>query len=213
MKYSLILFKIVIILSISQFSILAQTKQKQFLVGGQYSLDFSSNKSTFNGSNNSYESGKSRSLQIAPQVGYFFLRNTAVGLEFLYHFEKEFGQEYLGYANYNYEKSFSIIPFLRYYFGHGILKPYLHTGIGPGWVKTGSKNYNFPEFTQKSKILFYELRGGLGIFINEHISFDIGVGYEFTKQFYKESMIDGSYDEWNTIRKGIGTTVGIVICI
>lgn len=203
---------VAIFISLSSIA-LAQTEKKQFLIGGQYGLNFSTNTTTFNGNDNSFVKGKMRSLKIMPQVGYFFLNNTAIGLEPLYSFEKNIGQENQGYADYDYIRSFSIIPFLRYYVGHGKFKPYLHAGVGPGWRKTGSKNYNFPEATQKSGVFFYELRGGLALFINDHISFDFGMGYESTKIIYKEPMSDGSSDKWNTLQKGINSTIGIVVCI
>lgn len=202
----------IILLSITS-TLLAQTEQKQFLLGGQYGLNFSSNTTTVNFSNNSYTGGKSRSLEIAPQVGYFILHNSAVGLEFLYNYNKEIGQETQGYASYNFTRSYSFIPFLRYYFGSKKIKPYLHAGAGPGWRKTGSKNYNFPENTQKTKLLFYELKGGLALFFNEHISFDFGIGYESTKTLFKEPLESGSFDEWNIVKKGINSTIGIVVYI
>ena len=192
---------------------IAQTKQNQFLVGGQYSLNYSSNTSTFNGSNNSFESGKSRSFQITPQVGYFIFNHAAAGIEFIYRYNKEYGQEIQGVSNYDFTKNLLLIPFFRYYFGNGKVMPYLHTGIGPGWQKTGSKNYSFPETTQKTKLLFYELRGGLAFFINQSVSFDFGIGYESQKTLFNEPMVEGPSDKWNTLEKGIKSTLGIVVSI
>lgn len=211
MKLHYLLIIAGVIIFLSPFNPLrAQTEKKQFLIGGQYGLDFSSNKTTFNGSDNSYEQGKSRILGITPQVGYFFLRNTAAGLEVRYLYQKEFGQDYQDYDNYMYERSFAVTPFLRHYFGQGKIKPYLHTSIGPGWRKTGYKIYNFTEYNQDSKILFFQMKGGVAFFINDHISFDFGFGYESTKTYYKESLTDGSSDKWNTVAKGIKTSAGVV---
>jgi len=213
MKNITFFVKLLIILLGITSTLQAQTEQKQFLLGGQYGLNYSSNTTTFNFSNNSYVGGKSRSLGITPQIGYFIFHNSAIGLEFRYNYDKEFGQESQGYSPYNFTRSYSFIPFLRYYFGSKKIKPYLHAGVGPGWQKTGSKNYQFPESTQKTKLFFYELKGGLAVFFNEHISFDFGVGYESTKTLYKESMQSGSSDEWNVVKKGINSTIGIVVYI
>jgi hypothetical protein len=213
MKNQFIFFNLLIInLSMSSL-VLSQTEKGQFLIGGQYSLNFSSNSSTVKGSNNSYVSGKTRSLQLAPQVGYFVIRNGSLGLEFRYNFEKEIGQAIQGADNYNYTRSYSFVPFVRYYIGRGRIKPYLHADIGPGWRKTGMKNTIMAEFTQKSKLLFYELRGGLGIFVNKYISFDIGIGYESTTIFYSQPLVNGTQDKWKVLQNGLGSTIGLVVCL
>lgn len=154
----------------------------------------------------SYATEKTKTIGIAPQLGYFIFKNFSVGFEVLYNNKRSTTP-----TGNNFSRTFSFVPFLRYYIGKGKFKPYLHTGIGPGISKTGSSNFGFPEQTQTSKLLIYEIRGGVEFSVYKNIGFDFGFGYNSTTIFFKEPMVNGSYNEWQNISNGTTGTLAIVI--
>ena len=183
----------------------AQTEKGKILLGGQSSLEFTSFSSKWKTDNNSGDNGKIRYLDIIPQVGYFIANNLAVGLEIPYSFSKEIDEDN-SYTTY----SFSVVPFARYYFGKAKLKPYLHGGIGPGWGKNKSVIFKSPDIEVSTNLLAYELGGGLGIFINEHVSLDLGLGYASASSKWVDPNTNTN---WQNTVSGIGANIGIVVCL
>ena len=118
--------------------------------------------------------------------------------------------EYINGSTY-YSTSFAGVPFLRYYFGGAKIKPYLHGGIGPGWQQDKTKDNSIITFKTKYSLLVFILSAGLGVFLNEHISFDFGFGYHSTTEFHKEPMESGTYDKWRVIKNGTGATIGFML--
>jgi outer membrane protein len=206
MKKSILKCSAIIICLCSSFNAYSQTDKGKLLVGGQYGLNFSSYTSTFKGVNNSFENGKYRTLEISPQVGYFIFKNVPVGIDLIYNHSKTTLQ-----SSDSRSSSLALMPFVRYYFGQAKLKPYLHISAGPGWEKTGSANFGWPEIIQKSKLFRYQLRGGLSAFFNDFISFDFSFGYKSNTQFFKEPMVDGTFTEWKVINNGLDAVIGVVV--
>ena len=121
--------------------------------------------------------------------------------------------KYSGIAknNYSFSSSFSFLPFLRYYAGGTKIKPFLHAAFGPGWKKDVSRDGDFPKSIQNSKLLVYELKGGIGIFLNNQVSVDISFGYHSTTEYHKEPMVDGTFDKWRLVSNGTIATIGVMI--
>ena len=98
------------------------------MLGGQTKLEYS----TFNGSwktdYNSGSSGKTRSLEIDPQIGRFIANNFALGIEVPYNRNKDID----GDDSYT-TSSLMVMPFVRYYFGKTKVKPYLLIRICKSW--------------------------------------------------------------------------------
>ena len=182
----------------------AQTEKGKILLGGQSSLEFTSYSSEWETDYGSGDNGKSRYLDITPQVGYFIANNLAVGLEIPYSFSKEID----GDDSYS-TSSFAVVPFARYYFGKTKIKPYLHGGIGPGWGKNKSVIFKSPDIEVSTNLVAYEFGGGLGVFINEHVSVDFGLGYGNASSKWTDSSNQNRKD----IIKGIDATIGIVVCL
>jgi hypothetical protein len=200
----IILFCLVIIFPVISLTAWSQTGKGKFLLGGQFDLNFSS--VTMPDIPNSSTGSKTRIIGIAPQLGYFILDNLPVGLEALYNSKKSTDD-----AGYKFSRTLSVVPFIRYYIGKGKIKPYIHAGIGPGISKTGSKSGNFPELTQSSKLLTREIRGGFEILVNKSVGFDFGFGYNSTTTYYKEPMVNGTFDEWKNVSKGTAGSIAVVI--
>jgi opacity protein-like surface antigen len=181
----------------------SQIEKGAVLLGGQLDLNFSH--ASQPGNPLGYAEAKTKSLGFAPQFGYFILKNIPIGFELLYNNKKTTTP-----TGDSFSRTFSFVPFFRSYFGKGKLKPYIHAGLGPGMSKTGNSSDGFPEHTQSSKLLTYEVKGGIEYLFNKNIGFDFGFGYKSTTTFFKEPLVNGSYDEWNNITNGTGGSLAIV---
>lgn len=204
MRMSIIRFYVLVIFSSFYLQAYSQTDHGKILLGGQYILNFTSYTSTFKGSNNSYELGKYRTVGISPQIGFFIFKNVPFGAEFLY----SYGKTTKGSSD-SHNSSYSLIPFLRYYFGQSKIKPYVHLGAGPGWQKTIASDFGYTTI-EKAKLFRYQLKGGLCAFINDHVSLDFSLGYYSTTQSLKFNSLTGS-GESKVINKGLDAVIGLVV--
>jgi len=182
----------------------AQTEKGKTLIGGESKLEYSTYNASWETNNNSGSNGKTRNLDITPQIGRFIANNFAVGLEIPYSRSKEIDGDD-SYTTY----SLLVMPFMRYYFGKTKIKPYLHGAIGPGWGKSKSVFSIGPDYETSFHLTGYEAGGGLGIFINEHVSLDLSLGYGHNASKYTDS----SNTDRKDIVKGIDANIGIVVCL
>jgi outer membrane protein len=185
----------------------AQTENGKFIIGAGSNLEFTSIQNKWKTDYGNGDDGKSTSLNINAQIGYFVFRNCAVGLEIPYSHTKEIdeGETY----DYTYiSSSTSFIPFIRIYIGKTNIKPYLHGGIGPGWGKTKYFDIGGDETKVPTKILAYEIGGGLGLFINEYMSIDIGLGYASASVKWNDKDTNMN---WKNTSSGIGGSIGFII--
>lgn len=180
----------------------SQTDKWKFMMGGQYDLNFNSYTSNYKGSNSSYEIGKYKTFDISPQIGLFLFSNIPVGIEFLYSYE-------IMDNGINSSSSFNLMPFVRYYFCHSKIKPYLNIEAGPGWEKMKGPGFVDPGLS--IKIFTYKLGGGICTFINDFVSLDLSIGYKSSTQIYTfHYPIDGDYTS-KTRNKGFGASFGIMV--
>jgi hypothetical protein len=145
-----------------------------------------------------------KTASIAPVAGYLIFQNFAAGLELLYNYKKSLNTN--GVTT-NTLQSLSFVPFLRYYFINGKIRPYFQAGAGRGFGKSSNKNGTFPETIQKSSIMIYEIKGGIELLINKHVGFDADYGYNSTTYFYKEGT------EWKNTNKGSTGSLALIIYI
>ena len=207
MKRTLFFPMLTTLLLSSIAQIQAQTENGKFIIGAGSNLEFTSTNNKWKTDYGNGDYGKSRYLDINAQIGYFVFRNFAVGLEIPYSYTKEIDEN----ADYDYtyiSSSVSFIPFVRIYAGKSNIKPYLHGGIGPGWGMTKYFDTGGDETKVPTKILAYEIGGGIGLFINEQISIDIGLSYASgsAKWFDKDRN-----ENWKRTSSGIGASIGIIV--
>jgi hypothetical protein len=204
MKSTLTSYLLIIFIFIPRLS-WSQNDKGTVMLGGQ--IDLNSYSVTTPGIPDSYASEKTKSIGIAPSAGYFIFENFALGCEILYN-----GKRSTIPTGQKFSRTFSFEPFVRYYIGKGKIKPYLHAGTGPGWTKTRTTlKSGFPDQTQKSKLLIYEIRGGVEFLINKSVGFDFGFGYNSTTTYFKEPMVNGSFDEWEHVANGTTGSVAVII--
>lgn len=183
----------------------AQTEKGKILIGGESSLEFSSFSSKWQTDYGNGDNGKSRYLDITAQIGYFVFNNFVVGLEIPYTYTKEIGED-----NTYISSSVTFVPFLKCYLGKTKIKPYLQGGIGPGWGNTKNDSFYGSDIKVPTKILAYEIGGGLGIFLNEHFSIDLGLGYASASAKWLD---ENTNMNWKNTSSGIGASIGIVVCL
>lgn len=181
----------------------AQTEKGKTLLGGQTKLEYSTFNANWETDYNSGSSGKTRSLEIDPQIGRFVANNFALGIEIPYNRNKDID----GDDSYT-TSSLMVMPFARYYFGKTKVKPYLHGAIGPGWGKT-TNEISLQEYKTKFNLTGYEAAGGLGVFLNQYVSLDFSLGYGQLTSKYND---DYNVDRKDNV-KGIDFNIGIVVCL
>lgn len=173
----------------------AQTEKGKTLLGGETKLEYS----TFNAGND-----KTHSLEISPQIGRFIVKNFAIGIEIPFNRSKDIDgdSEYI-------TSTAMVMPFARCYFGKSKVKPYIHGAIGPGWGKNKNVISMGPEYETKFNLTGYEAAGGLGVFLNEHVSLDFSLSYgKLATKWTDSSNVDRTDD-----MKGIDFNIGIVVCL
>jgi hypothetical protein len=185
--------------------ICAQTEKGNILFAGESGLNFSSFNSKWKSDYGSGDNGKSRNLDLTAQVGYFVLNNIVIGLEIPYSYSK-----YIDGNSTSISSSVTLVPFLKCYIGKSKVKPYLQGGIGIGWGNEKYDDSYADEIKVPTKIAAAEIGGGLGIFLNEHFSIDIGMGYASASSKWLDESTNVNYK--NTA-KGIAASIGFVICL
>ena len=138
-----------------------QTEKGNVLLGGDTKLDITSQKMDV--TDNAIR--RSTFIELSPQIGFFVADGLAMGVELpIFYSSSRLGNIYSS------STFLAVSQFLRYYFGKSNIKPYLHGGAGIGMLK-----YKSVVFNESSLKFNYDLRGGLGIFLNDKVSLDIGV--------------------------------------
>lgn len=175
-------FKI-IIASVLLFSVTtnAQITKGNWMVGGNASYS-SSNAVDANGN----KFGKSMTIQIAPNLGYFFIDKLVGGAQLNFNYGKPSGG--------NSSTSYGISPFLRYYF----LKPEKRVNIlaeasfGYGITKPQNDKSNFGRG--------YVFKAGPVIYFNS------SVGLELTAN-YNSSYLQQTNNNYNNFTIGFGLQI------
>ncbi len=143
----------------------SQITKGNWMVGG--SGNFTNYKSTFE-SNNTVTTQTGNALTISPNLGYFIVDNFALGTTVGFNFSNPSG------ANNN-SHSYSISPFVRYYFRESakIINPFLQTSYGFSKGKSESGGSN--------KSSGYTLKGGTAIFFNSSVALELSLNYDSSK--------------------------------
>lgn len=156
----------------------AQITKGNWMVGGSASYSTSN---TTNQQGDKLSSGIG--LSINPNLGYFFIDQLAGGTQLNFNYGKPSG----GYSN----TSYSISPFLRYYF----LKPdkiiNIFTEISYGYGISKSQN------DKSSFVRGYSLKAGPVIYVNS------SVGLELTAN-YNSSYLEQTNNNYNHFTIGLG---------
>ncbi len=130
----------------------AQTAKGDWMVGGYFRINTTDNNTQ---------------VGFTPMAGAFVIDNLAVGGNLLFEYQK---------TDDNKLTTFGIGPFVRYYFTEANVKPMFH-----GSLSFLSQKFKVPGFSTTASGLNYFLGGGAAIFISEHVSIDLLMGYDHTR--------------------------------
>lgn len=139
---------------------------------------------------------KSSSINLSPNVGYFFLDKLAAGMDVGFYTSKtKFGPT---------DKSrltgYGISPFVRYYVLPASNKVNLFAEGSYGWASGKSKTSS--GFTNASKSHAYTFSAGPVFFINQNVAIEISAGY--TKSNSKQLDYVSSKSEDKSLHVSIG---------
>jgi hypothetical protein len=205
MKQTIIRALLILLFLSSAGQIFSQTEKGKTLIAGESGLNFSSFNSKWKSDYGSGDNGKSKNLDFTAQIGSFILNNIVLGLEIPYSYSKV-----IDGSNTSSSSSVTFVPFLKCYIGKSKIKPYIQGGIGLGWGNEKYDDSYSDEIKVPTKITAKEIGGGFGIFLNEHFSIDIGMGYASASSKWLDENTNVNYK--NTA-KGFAASIGFVICL
>lgn len=186
---------------------LAQTKKGNFALSGKSDLNFLFSNNKF--ATDSIETGRTKTNQygFTAGIGYFVADDFMIGLSgsFAYNDTRiepnnQFGAE-------NITTTFGIIPQLTYYFPvDGNLRPSVSLGAGYLWVRErDSRILDNNNLLNSFSGLSLNGAAGVSYFINESVSFDLGVQY--TRNRLKNKLQTNQVQIQNMMSGNIGLTV------
>lgn len=180
-----------------------QTKKGNILLGGSSNLNFTSLKSKVKMDSDSRDLDTTTNIEFSPLVGFFVADDFALGfgLPITYSSEKDDDDDKFTIS------SFTFAPFVRKYFGTNNVKPYLQGQVGFGRVKSKYESSSY-ENSDSLNLFLYGIDGGIGIFVNEKVSFDLALGYAYSSSKPKDSESRSKF-----ITSGIGIALGIVFVL
>jgi outer membrane protein len=182
-----------------------QTGQGKILLGGASKFDFSSSELKWETDDDHGDISRATNLEFAPQIGYFIIDNLAIGFEFPVSYTNEKEESGNKYTS----TTMAFAPFLRYYIGQGNVKPYIQGSIGGGNIKMKYDLAMGLDDEITGGMFLYQVSGGIGIFVNDYVSFDFGLGYSSASMKPKE---DNNVN-YRTITNGFGLGFGIVVLL
>ena len=194
---------ILIVLLCFVISLKAQTEKGNILLGAGTNFDFNIMKSNYKTDDNSGYYEKTTSLELSPQIGFLLADGLALGTEVLLMHSAEV-DEYSDYRT----SSIAIAPFLRYYLGKTNVRPYFDGGVGIGNVRI-KYEYSGQTGDYSSSLFLYGFGSGIGLFVNEHVSIDMGIYYRSSSTKPRD---DNEYN-YREVTNGIGFGIGIVVVL
>lgn len=130
----------------------AQTEKGDWMVGGDFTINTSSNNTQ---------------IGFTPRAGGFIINNLAVGGELTIDYTKIGGDK---------ATDFGFGPFVRYYFTNANVRPIVQGDLG--YI---SRNQKISGISSTNNGTHYFLGGGAAIFISQNVSLDALMGYDHTK--------------------------------
>ncbi|TVQ10338.1 MAG: hypothetical protein EA361_14145 [Bacteroidetes bacterium] len=175
-----------------------QTRKGSLLIGGGSQLSLS--RLNTNWESNLKDSLNTTTMEFSPQFGFFISNSLVLGAKVPLKRETESvgtQKEIVTYA--------AIGPFLRYYpLRQGNVMPYLQGMFGPGHVR---KSKSWDKEIISYGMLAYEIDLGMAFFANEYISFDLVLGYAYTRYNRRTSFDHEQLDVFFT--RGLGIKLGL----
>ncbi len=139
-----------------------QTRQGRFVLSGSSELNCSSHAPTIVSDDISQDGNAAKySFNFSPELSYFVIDNLAAGI-FVDYTSTEYGEFK--------QNNFNAGPRITYFFGKGMVKPYLKSDLYFG--STTFDNYRY-------RIFGFGSGGGAVLFITSTIALNVGVSYSY----------------------------------
>jgi hypothetical protein len=186
-------------LTISTFG---QTDGGKILLGGTTNLTADLSTAKWKDDNGSGTDSKTTSIDFEPHIGIFVVKNLAIGLslDVYYSLEKNSSND---------DKSSTTLlegsPFVRFYIGNGKVKPFVQGKVGIGLENFKDMPVVGTSTTDKYTVFNFGFMGGVALFLNDHVSLDLGLG--FTSNSFKAR--DNNDNNFRNIDHTIGFNIGI----
>jgi outer membrane protein len=183
---------------------LAQSSKGKFLLSGCCSFSGSFGSSVLKSNDGNDRNGKIFNISLTPLVGYFLINGLATGLELQANYKSD-----IHYTPHTKSISTTVIagPFVRYYIGNKKIKPYCHFSIAKGKYHNEYDMDDLVTQTNNSSIFAFNIGGGTDIFLNDNVSVNLGLAYNYLSIKAKENNSNNNKD----ISGQIGLYAGIVI--
>jgi outer membrane protein len=183
-----------------------QTTKGKFLLSGSSSFGFSSTSEKWKTDDNDGKYGSQINVSLDPMAGIFIAKGLAVGLDVQINYSRYKDDDP---ADINTSTTLAAGPFARYYIGKGKIKPYGHLSFGGGKYQEKSKPVDGPDATHNYGIMALKVGGGIGIFLNDNVSLDLGLQY----YYYTSKAKENNANNFKTKNGEIGLNAGIVVIL
>jgi hypothetical protein len=147
----------------------AQFKQGTMLIGGSFGVSSVTDKNKTD--NVTVVNGRTTSISLSPQFGYFVIDNLAVGGNLdlaLSKYKQKAGSEFNSTGS-----QFSFGPFVRYYFSPGI---FVHGAFGLGAARNKYTSVS-NSGNQKYGLASYTLAVGYAYFLKDNVAIEPMIGF------------------------------------
>ena len=134
------------------YSVNAQTDKGDWMIGGRVDLNTGENSSQ---------------VRFNPGAGVFVINNLAIGGNFAIDYAKSGDTK---------TTTFGVGPFARYYFTNSNAKPLVHTAFN--YISSKVKG---PNTSITNNGINFIAAGGVALFMNQNVAFEILAGYSHTK--------------------------------
>lgn len=191
------------LLSMFVLSLGAQTGAGKILLGGSSSFSFGAYTNKYKSDLGDGTAGKGISMSFAPQAGFFVMDGLAVGLQLNLMLDsyKPDG------ANDRYNNTLMMAgPFVKYYYGTSQLKPFAEAAVAFGankekWPTSGGTE------TFTTNIFGFGFGVGAAYFINDNVSFDLGLSFQNVSYKDKDSNPENEKDITSTFGLDFGISI------
>lgn len=189
------------ILICSSFNAIAQTEEGEtkptdkghFIVDGSVFFSINNSKSEQDGFNTE---SKTFGFGISPKAAYFIVDRLALGLETSFNYTDNEFTNTDGDKSSSNSTAISVGPFFRYYLMNGV--------FGQASLGFGTSNSESNGFENKSDFFRYQLGVGYAIFLNQHISLEPIISYQYSKNTNDQSTFETTN---NGFTLGAGFTI------
>jgi opacity protein-like surface antigen len=181
------MFPLIVLFVMSVIALQAQTEKGKLFASGAFRFELNTGGENIKSDDSPDNKYGYYDIDFQPKVGYTVINNMPIGLfiDVDYYREKAKDDDDL-YK----EITFSIGPFIRYYFYdfHG-LKPYAEGLIGIGMYKDKYKSGGSDDWDDYKESYFtFRMGGGLSYFFNDNVAVDLFLGYNHESYTHKDDV-------------------------